>query len=209
MEIILENVANSFVNGVLDQKELIAIIKKHNPTAISLAFCYTSCSKLNDILRAGGIYSFLILDQEMRDVTGGKVFRCDDTQREIIEKVANQNPRYVFLWGSSGTGKTLTAFESLTIMVTSMKERTPKKINVFVTSFMSDYEETPLLHDLKDQYVPHLRNLPGIKVIIEPFKKLCQELKIPPGTGVQGINALFEAIASQYSSEEKIGRAHV
>ena len=57
IKIVLENVANHMDASTLDHAMLVDAVKRHNPTVISLSFCYTEKSVLNDILRAAGNHS--------------------------------------------------------------------------------------------------------------------------------------------------------
>ena len=41
----------------------------HDPILISLAFCYPEKSVLNDILRAAGIYTFMIMFRDRAAIT--------------------------------------------------------------------------------------------------------------------------------------------
>ena len=45
----------------LDANKFVAAVKDFQPTMILLAFCWSHKSELNDLLRAAGIYSSLIL----------------------------------------------------------------------------------------------------------------------------------------------------
>ena len=47
IQIVLENVANHMNSSVLDHTRLVDAVKRHNPTVISLSFCYTEKSVLN------------------------------------------------------------------------------------------------------------------------------------------------------------------
>ncbi len=62
---------------------------------------------LNRIFRAAGIYAFLVLNDDRARITEGRCLAMDDGQREVIEIIARDNPKNVFLLGGSGTGKTL------------------------------------------------------------------------------------------------------
>ncbi len=64
-------------------------------------------SELNRVFRAAGIYAFLVLNDDRARITEGGCLTMDRWQREVIEILVKENPKNLFLWGSSGTGKTL------------------------------------------------------------------------------------------------------
>ena len=84
MQIILEDVG-SHLGPDLDPERLVSSIKRHNPTVISLAFCYTDISELNDILRSSGIYTVLIMSKDRENITEGSYAVLDPAQKDIIE----------------------------------------------------------------------------------------------------------------------------
>ena len=76
--------ASNFNSTKLDQEKLIEAIQNHNPTIISLSFCYTNVSELNDILRSAGIYTVLIMSKDRSNITEGKYVVLDSIQRYIF-----------------------------------------------------------------------------------------------------------------------------
>ena len=118
--------AKSLNSTKLDEEKIINAIKKHNPTVISLSFCYTDKNELNDILRSAGIYSKLILSKDQANITEDRYILQDPLQKgvidkiiaddlkiafdqyqnELIEKFVNDNPQNVLLAGHYGCGKT-------------------------------------------------------------------------------------------------------
>ena len=87
--------ASSFDASELDPEKLVAAIKKHNPTLISLSFCYTNVSDLNDILRSAGIYTVLIMSKDRANITEGKYVVLDPIQRyfqTILSKLFTVRP---------------------------------------------------------------------------------------------------------------------
>ena len=52
--------------------------------------------------RSAGIYSVLIMSKDQANITEGKYVVLDPAQKMVIEKVAENQPKNVFLWGSSG-----------------------------------------------------------------------------------------------------------
>ena len=117
IEIILLDVGKFYdmSTETLDENQLVKRVQELDPTIISLAFCHTRTSILNDILRSVGVYSKIILSQDRYNITNGNVFTLDEEQKQIIEKISKTKGRNVILWGSHGTGKTLLLAEALSI----------------------------------------------------------------------------------------------
>ena len=75
-------------------------------------------------------------------------------------------PQNVFVWGTSGTGKTL-----ILTQILGMKRSYYRKLgsginlNIFVTSWKSLDYKSQLLKDLKDNYLTHLNILEGVRFL--------------------------------------------
>ena len=169
IEFALENVGTYMDHKNIDDKSLIEAIKRHKPTLISLAFCYTNVSVLNDILRAAGIYTMLILAQDRAVITEDRCMELDGAQRNIIASVAEKQSKNVFLWGSSGTGKTIILTEVLKMKISYYKMN-GFKLNIFVTTYIAA-PQSQLLQELKGKYLSNLPN--AIKVKFLSFNELC------------------------------------
>ena len=167
---ILEDVGAHMDRKKLNEEALVAAVKKHNPTIISLAFCYTNMSVLNNVLRAAGIYSVVILNKDRADITEDRCIELDEIQRKIVEDVAENQPQNIFLWGSSGTGKTIMLAEAMKMKISQYMKK-GVKLNIFVTSYMAT-PESQLMIVLKDKYLSHMPL--GHKVQFIPFHQLCK-----------------------------------
>ena len=75
----------------------------------------------------------------------------------------------LFLWGSSGTGKTLLSLETLKIKISHFRSQN-KTVRVIVTTFWS---EPVLLENIRQKY---LVNISDVQIL--PLGQLCQELNI-------------------------------
>ena len=117
----------------------------------------------------------MIRDRE--DISDGKLAMLNDIQKEFIEKVAKDNPRNIFLWGSYSTGTTMLLAQALSIKISHYKMQGYKNLNVIVSPYVVPYE-SPLLQDLKEKYLWHLTSAycsatyDFVRFI--PFKKLCK-----------------------------------
>ena len=75
----------------------------------------------------------------------------------------------LFLWGSSGTGKTLLSLETFKIKLSHFKSQN-KTVRVIVTNF---YYEPLLLENIRQKY---LANISYVEIL--PLEDLCEELNI-------------------------------
>ena len=123
----------------LDEDKFVAAVKEFQPTMILLAFCWSHKSELNDLLRAAGIYSTLILREDLALITESRRVHVDKDQRNLIEKIAQEDVGNVFLWGSSGSGKTLMLCEALKMKVSQLRRQGKLDIRVIV-SMMYGYD---------------------------------------------------------------------
>ena len=73
----------------------------------------------------------------------------------------------LFLWGSSGTGKTVLSLETLKIKLSHFKSQN-KTVRVIVTTYFS---KTPLLENIRQKY---LTNISDVEILL--FEDLCKEL---------------------------------
>ena len=184
----------------LDNSKLVEIVKKHNPTVISLAFCLTNISILNDILRSSGIYSFLIMARDRASITNNvtSFIKLDFAQRQIIEKMAHEQFKNIFLWGSSGTGKTIMLLELMSMKISHHKVQS-HQMNIFVTSYLA-MPQSQLIQDFKEKYLVHLKS--SYKVQCIPFSSLCEDLdlKFDMQHPLAMINSVIDKISKKYKN---------
>ena len=188
----------------IDNSKLVEIVKKHNPTVISLAFCLTNISILNDILRSSGIYSLLIMAREREIITNNEtsIIKLDLTQRQIIEKMACEQFKNVFLWGSSGTGKTIMLLELMSMKVSHHKVQS-HQMNIFVTSYLA-MPQSQLIQDFKEKYLVHLKSSYKFQCI--PFCSLCEDLDLyfDMQHPLAMINSVINQISKKYKNSYNI-----
>ena len=170
IEIVVENVGSHMGPEKLNEETFVEAVIKHKPTIISLAFCFTNVSELNNVLRAAGIYTLLILTKDRAEITEDRCVVLDKTQQDIIQTVAKKYPKNIFLWGSSGTGKTILLTEILKMKM-GQYSKNGQKLNIFVTSYMA-IPESQLIKDLKEKYFNNHPSVNEIQFIA--FRSLCQ-----------------------------------
>ena len=95
----------------------------------------------------------------------------------------------LFLWGSSGTGKTLLSLETLKIKISHFKSQN-KTVKVIVTTFRN---EILLLENIRQKY---LVNISDVQIL--ELEHLCEELNInfKPGHPRDTINNVIFALSS-------------
>ena len=80
-------------------------------------------------------------------------------------------PQNVFVWGTSGTGKTLVLTQILGMKRSYYRKLGAINLNIFVTSFASLDYKSQLLKDLKENYLTHLNITEGVRFLSMP--ELC------------------------------------
>ena len=169
-EFVLENMGSHIDENEFNEETFMQAVKMHNPTVISLAFCFTNVSVINDILRLSGFYSFMILSRDRAYITEDRCMALDSTQKQIIIRVVEVQPKNIFLWGSSGTGKTIILTEVLKMKISHYIKK-DIKLNIFVTSYMAA-SGSKLIEDFKQKYLVHLPTECEVQFI--PFNLLCK-----------------------------------
>ena len=94
--------------------------------------------------------------------------------REIIEDATKNQHQNVFIWGTSGTGKTLLLTQILGIKISHYRKLGGIKLNIIITSFQSLDFKSQLLKDFKENYLTHLSDLDGVRFLTLP--ELCTGL---------------------------------
>ena len=99
----------------------------------------------------------MVIEHDLREICKNPNAKLDKKQSEIIEKVVNEKPQNVILWGSSGTGKTILLTEVLGMKFSYFKkENIPMEI--IVSSFGgSVYQPKKLMEDMENKYLPQFK----------------------------------------------------
>ena len=175
----------------LDEGKFVEAVKNFKPTVLLLAFCFSHQSELNDLLRAAGIYSTLILREELAQITESRHVRLDVGQENLIKRIAEEKPKNVFFWGYSGTGKTLMLAEALRMKISQFKRDDKKDVRVIVTTMNGN---DPLMRDLSKKYLPDID-----KASFMTIQQLTSELNIKYDEGHPRV--LIDKILSSLSAE--------
>ena len=99
----------------------------------------------------------MVIEHDLRQICKNPNAKLDKKQSEIIEKVANEKPQNVILWGSSGTGKTILLTQALGMKFSHFKKQNIP-MRIIVSSF-GDYSIIPkkLMEDMESKYLPQLK----------------------------------------------------
>merc|ERR1719367_1456455 len=137
----------------LDEEKFVEAVKKFKPTVLVLAFCWSHKSELNDLLRAAGIYSTIVLREELAQITESRQVHLDEDQRNLIQRIAEEKPKNVFLWGTSGSGKTLMLAEALKMKISQLRREGKQDVRVIVAAM---FARDALMKDLQEKYLPDI-----------------------------------------------------
>ena len=160
----VEDVGQQKDRSEIDCVRFTKKVRDFCPTVILLAFCWSEKSELNDVLRSAGIYTGMILKEERAQITESRHVELDEGQKEFIRTVAEKKPRNIFLWGSSGAGKTLLLIEAL-LMKISQYRREGRQVEVIVTSFYANSSDNVLLIDFREKYLSSLAKQANVRII--------------------------------------------
>jgi hypothetical protein len=168
----VEDIGRHGDRSELDLDKLTEAVKSLDPTVILLAFCWSEKSELNDVLRSAGIYTGMILREERAQIIESRHVELDEGQKEVIRTVAEKKPRNIFLWGSSGSGKTLLLIEAL-LMKISQYRREGRHLEVIATSYQAVRSDDALMKDFREKYLSSLADQDNVRIV--PCRVLCQE----------------------------------
>lgn len=90
---------------------LLHELKSLDPTHIAIAWCFTSNDDLAMALRAKGFFSKMLLNHDLRKLTGNRNARLSEQQAQILEDAALLEKRHFFISGPKGSGKSILAAE--------------------------------------------------------------------------------------------------
>ena len=93
IEFAVKDVGSHRNRSELDSEKFVSAVKEFQPTMILLAFCWSHKSELNDLLRAAGIYSTIILREDLAQITESRHVHLDKGQRNLIERIAEEKPK--------------------------------------------------------------------------------------------------------------------
>ena len=99
----------------------------------------------------------MVIEHDLREICKNPNAKLDKKQSEIIEKVANEKPQNVILFGSSGTGKTILLTQALGMKFSHFKkQKIPMRI---IVSSFGDFNVQPkkLMEDMENKYLPQLK----------------------------------------------------
>ena len=88
--------------------------------------------------------------------------------RKIVENVSKNMPQNIFIWGTSGTGKTLILTQILGIKRSHYKTLAGMKLNIIITSFQSFDAKSQLLKNLKGNYLKHMNDMDEVRFLTLP-----------------------------------------
>ena len=190
----MKSTPGSDFNDSQELKEFEDELSKFDPTVVVHAYCWSDNSIFNWVLLSRGIYAELNIRWDLSLITNGRCITMDQTQKDILLEVVKERPGVVFLWGSSGTGKTLVAVQAaLTLAAHYEIKRQPwqlficggarnetqlneeMKENYFSSVSGRDNVTFIAFNDLADKYVLNLEKIAISPVFINTLTTCIQE----------------------------------
>ena len=180
-----------------DKKRLVRDIQQFRPTVLCLAFCFSLFSDVTTALRECGVSAEMVIEHDLRRLTGRPGMKLSVQQSEVIRQVVERGLCNLLLWGSAGTGKTLLLCECLKIVISKLKTE-GGKVKVFIMTFDRDAPE--LLKKLKDQYLATLDE----KVTFIRMSQLCETLRVEHDyrTPQATLNRVIPALSAQHDDAQ-------
>ena len=177
------------------------------PQFFIFATCHSFQSQINQILRSLGLTSALSIRQEKGELTEGKIYELDESQKEILQKVADEQPKNIILWGSAGTGKTILLSEVLSMKVNHYK-MIGVKMRIIVCSWSATasvigplLKNNLLLKDLKEKYLSHLVSEENIEFVT--IDDLCLDIDLKMCYPLKYINKVLETLCKDDTENYK------
>jgi len=182
----------------MKEEKLVEDIKAFQPTVLCVAFCFSLMSDVTVALRAGGVSAVLVIEEELRRVTGRPDLKLNTQQVELIKKWTDRIYRTLILCGGPGTGKTILACQALQIRLSQLK-REGKKVKLFVTTWL--YADV-LNKKLGSHYLAAVVE----DVNIMEMEDLCKDLEVEwdEDTPQTVVNQVSSALSTKYSDHEII-----
>ena len=123
-----------------NSERLIEDIKRFDPKVLALAWCFSINGDVSMALRQEGIFAKMVMEHDLREITRNPEAKLDADQANLIQSMADTAPQNVFLYGYSGSGKTLFVCEALKIKLSRVRKlhKEGKKVKVIVTVLNND-----------------------------------------------------------------------
>ena len=164
-----------------NEGKLVKDIKKLNPKVLAITWCYSLNGDLAMALRQEGIFARMVMEHDLKLITGNPQAKFDEDQNLLIEALVKfekkSGPRNLFLWGYTGTGKTLFLTEALKIKLSKIRKRKleGKRVNIIVTVFDTVAQlrnDVSLLKDFREKYLKNIADESYTNINGEPLMKL-------------------------------------
>ena len=118
----------------------------------------------------------------------------------MIQTVSEKNCKNVFLWGSSGTGKTLLLTQLLGVK-RSWYKRMGKQLHTIVCSYMSEDNSSMLMQDFQNKYLPGLKDDSSVDFL--GLKELCEKMNVNGSLGMDRPQEIIFNLSNNLSARCK------
>ena len=160
-------------------EELIAVIKKFEPSTLIIDWCFTRGGYTAQQLTAAGVISRIMLENELSIITGRGWIKLSDEQKKVIDDIetmemtgdgSHHDGSIIFLVGPYGSGKTVLGIEAGRIMRSRRQINTDKEVEL--TFSAPDIVADNLLNTVREKYfiTEKMGNIKTIQEIYEIFQ---------------------------------------
>jgi len=158
-------------------EELLKDVEDFNPSVIFIGWCFSANGDVALALRASPIFSLMLLEHDIRQISNKHDAKLDPAQKEIMGKITNEAVRHCVLAGSSGTGKTLLAAEFVKSKAAKiLRESTNVKLEIIVCRlFAGSVDESQLYQVWKDKY---FQGVHGFNITYVAVRDLCRKFNL-------------------------------
>ena len=140
MNIAVLNVANYHesvrgpdgANGI---DQLVSELERLKPTHLVIAWCWSSNCDLAMALRVRGVFSQMLVNHDLRQISGNPMAKLSQGQAQILKDAQNKSIKHFILTGNKGSGKTILAAEIAKIKIAQLEcqsQKRPKKSKLLI-----------------------------------------------------------------------------
>ena len=110
INVVVLNIAN-YHNSIDGIDDLVHDLNKLSPTILAIAWCFSINDDLAMALRANGYFSKMLVNHDLREITGNSDAKISDEQAQFLRDALDDENQHFLVTGPKGSGKTILAAE--------------------------------------------------------------------------------------------------